>query len=91
MRSAIRQLFVDIYDSLMEPPGASTTGIDHHACTPMSGHSSIEPGHPEWHNWWGAVPDFQALTDNFEHASFQAPPMTDYTSASSTGQSNLFE
>ena len=92
MRSAIQQLFVDIFDSLMEPPSASYSGgIDDHACTPMSGSTGSEPGEACWHNWWGATPDYQAFTDTFEHATYQAPPMTDYMSSSSMGQGSLFE
>jgi hypothetical protein len=89
MRSAIHQLFVDIYDSLMEPPG-SGNGIDHHACTPMAG-LGLEPGEPAWHNHWGTAPDFQALSDNLEMVSCEVPAMTDYSSASSMGQGSLFE
>ncbi len=66
MLDSVRQLFVDIYDSMMEP-SSSQSGIDHHPCTPMAGYES---GTPDWHNNFGTAADFQVPAE--ADAAFQS-------------------
>lgn len=59
MLEGLQQLFVDIYDSLMEP-GTNALGIDHHPCTPMAGSMSES----DWHNNWGTAADYQVPAES---------------------------